>query len=103
MKKFQLFLGLAVLVLALYTVASPVSADGKSLIGSWVLGACGCDGVHQEYCTNGPPGTAPYCRPYTLTWVCSMSAYTGLFCDPLGYDRCDGDGYACPGEETGCS
>ena len=103
MKKFQILLGLTVLVLALYTVASPVSADAKSLIGSWVLGGGCCYDYDDEPCQNGPMGTQRYCHPTYWTFVCLRSDYTGMFCDPLDYDDCDLGGYACPGEETGCS
>ena len=42
MKKFQVFLGLAVLVLVLWAAATPVNASDLSLIGSWVPTAPGC-------------------------------------------------------------
>ena len=60
MKKFQILLGLTVLVLALYTISAPVNADGKSLIGGWGhYSGCMCGVSHLDYyyCDNRPAPT----------------------------------------------
>ena len=106
MKTFQFLLGLVILVAVLWTVTTPANAEADSMIGGWVLiGRCptGCDGAHEEPCTNGPPWTVPYCDPGSWTWVCSDNSSGWGTCTPMGYDDCDSGGYNCPGDETGCS
>lgn len=105
MKKFQVVLGLAVMVAMLWAVASPVNAEVKLLTGGWVLVPCGtpCNGVTEEPCRNGPAWTVPLCSPFYDTWVCISGSSGWGLCTSLGYDECDAGGYDCPGEETGCS
>lgn len=55
MKKFQVFLGLAVLVAALWAVGTPVDAEGKSLVGAWVVyhDCVCCESDEWNDCKNG--------------------------------------------------
>lgn len=55
MKKFQIFIGLTVLVLALWVVGTPVNADGKTLVGGWnfYTGCLPCSGIELNNCENG--------------------------------------------------
>lgn len=52
MKKFQVFLGLVILVLALCAVDSPINADG-AIIGGAIGDGCPCDIMKERVLSCG--------------------------------------------------
>lgn len=99
MKTFQFLLGLAILAVVLWTGASPINVDAKTVVGGWWTPAdCTCSGTHTEACTNGPD--PDNCNPGLSTLVCTIGS--GGACTTLGYDDCDYGGFSCPGQESAC-
>jgi hypothetical protein len=79
MKKFQVFLGLAVLVLVLWAAATPMNMDGKSLIAGWAP-------QYNSYCCEYQ---SP--RPCGEFWGCSPTPYNEMMVcwyDPTGTGSC---------------
>jgi hypothetical protein len=94
MKKFQVFLGLAVLVLVLWATTTPVNANSKSLIGSWVPS-------WDPVCCNTVT-TGEYCEDWGWCWggalvTCYAKApwqQLNGYCHATGSWTCSGN-YPC--------
>jgi hypothetical protein len=102
MKKFQVFLGLAVLMLVLWTVATPVNQNNDSLVGAWIVGPACCSGTDTDRC-RAYEGPLPHnCAWLMNTPICVGSDPDGDCVDNTGYtyDPCGDD---CPGWPSGCT
>lgn len=103
MKKYQVLLGLGVLVMALWTVIAPVHADGKSLVGSWVWVNCdtACEGNTDVICNVNEPWPA-ICGNYNVVNVCAVNSNGSGTCTGEDQYPCVGN-YACStAEDTYC-
>lgn len=99
MRKYQVLLGLGVLVMALWAVSAPVHTDGKSLVGGWVWVGCTtpCDGNVWVQCSVDEPFPA-VCYDSTWVYVCFVDSYS-----PTGHCAADEPmSYPCQNGNMSC-